>query len=57
MHSKMMRYDRVIRRLNDFRKEGFAFGLVSALGEASVATSAGDSVRSATSSMLMMPIG
>ncbi|GAA6006571.1 linker nucleoporin NIC96 [Rhodotorula paludigena] len=43
MHSKMMRYDRVIRRLNDFRKEGFAFGLVSALGEASVATSAGDS--------------
>ncbi|GAA5859368.1 hypothetical protein JCM1840_004583 [Sporobolomyces johnsonii] len=42
MHSKMMRYDRVIRRLNEFRKEGYAFGLVSALGEASVGTSAGD---------------
>ncbi|GAA5823921.1 hypothetical protein JCM11251_003347 [Rhodosporidiobolus azoricus] len=36
MHAKMMRYDRVIRRLNDFRKEGFAFGLINALGEASV---------------------
>lgn len=45
MHSKMMRYDRVIRRLNEFRKEGFAFGLVSALGEASIGSSAGDSVR------------
>lgn len=44
MHSKMMRYDRVVRRLNEFRKEGFAFGLVSALGEASIGTSAGDSV-------------
>ncbi|CEQ40752.1 SPOSA6832_02404, partial [Sporobolomyces salmonicolor] len=43
MHSKMMRYDRVIRRLNEFRKEGYAFGVVSALGEASVGTSAGDS--------------
>ncbi|BGP26679.1 nuclear pore complex protein Nup93 [Rhodotorula toruloides] len=43
MHSKMMRYDRVIRRLNEFRKEGFAFGLVSALGEASIGTSASDS--------------
>ncbi|KWU41638.1 NIC-domain-containing protein [Rhodotorula sp. JG-1b] len=43
MHSKMMRYDRVIRRLNEFRKEGFAFGLVSALGEASIGSSAGDS--------------
>lgn len=45
MHSKMLRYDRVIRRLNEFRKEGFAFGLVSALGEASVGSSSGDSVR------------
>lgn len=45
MHSKMMRYDRVIRRLNEFRKEGYAFGLVSALGEASIGTSASDSVR------------
>jgi len=43
MHSRMMRYDRVVRRLNDFRKEGYAFGLVSALGEASAGT-AGDSV-------------
>ncbi|GAA5930513.1 hypothetical protein JCM3775_003790, partial [Rhodotorula graminis] len=43
MHSKMLRYDRVIRRLNEFRKEGFAFGLVSALGEASVGSSSGDS--------------
>ncbi|BGP34324.1 nuclear pore complex subunit [Rhodotorula toruloides] len=43
MHSKMMRYDRVIRRLNEFRKEGFPFGLVSALGEASIGTSASDS--------------
>ncbi|ORY89113.1 NIC-domain-containing protein [Leucosporidium creatinivorum] len=42
MHSRMMRYDRVVRRLNDFRKEGYAFGLVSALGEASAGT-AGDS--------------
>ncbi|KAI5474853.1 nuclear pore complex protein Nup93, partial [Pseudohyphozyma bogoriensis] len=39
MHSRMMRYDRVIRRLNDYRKEGYSFGLVSALGEASVGTS------------------
>ncbi len=45
MHSKMMRYDRVTRRLNEFRKEGFAFGLVSALGEASISSTAGDSVR------------
>lgn len=44
MHSKMMRYDRIIRRLNEFRKEGFAFGLVSALGEASIGSTAGDSV-------------
>lgn len=44
MHSRMMRYDRVIRRLNDFRKEGYAFGLVSALGEASVGATASDSV-------------
>ncbi|GAA6021747.1 hypothetical protein JCM10207_008563 [Rhodosporidiobolus poonsookiae] len=43
MHSKMMRYDRVVRRLNDFRKEGFAFGLVHALGEASVGGTQGDS--------------
>ncbi|GAA6062838.1 hypothetical protein JCM10212_001844 [Sporobolomyces blumeae] len=43
MHSKMMRYDRVIRRLNEFRKEGYAFGLVSSLGEASVGTTSGDS--------------
>ncbi|GAA5992093.1 hypothetical protein JCM11641_002537 [Rhodosporidiobolus odoratus] len=42
MHAKMMRYDRVIRRLNEFRKEGYAFGLVNALGEASVGTAAGD---------------
>ncbi|KAM0790861.1 hypothetical protein ACM66B_004702 [Microbotryomycetes sp. NB124-2] len=42
MHSRMMRYDKVIRRLNEFRKEGYAFGLVSSLGEASAATS-GDS--------------
>ena len=43
MHSRMMRYDRVVRKLNEFRKEGYAFGLVSALGEAS-AGAAGDSV-------------
>ncbi|BGP18714.1 hypothetical protein JCM10213_009192 [Rhodosporidiobolus nylandii] len=43
MHAKMMRYDRVVRRLNEFRKEGFAFGLVNALGEASVGSGAGDS--------------
>ncbi|SCV71462.1 BQ2448_3050 [Microbotryum intermedium] len=36
MHSRMMRYDRVVRRLNDFRKQGFAFALVSAFGEASI---------------------
>ncbi|GAA6041370.1 hypothetical protein JCM8097_007689 [Rhodosporidiobolus ruineniae] len=42
MHAKMMRYDRVIHRLNDFRKEGYAFGLVNALGEASVGGSADD---------------
>lgn len=43
MHSRMMRYDRVVRKLNEFRKEGYAFGLVSALGEAS-AGATGDSV-------------
>ncbi|GAA5858920.1 hypothetical protein JCM8547_007156 [Rhodosporidiobolus lusitaniae] len=42
MHAKMMRYDRVIRRLNEFRKEGYAFGLVNALGEANVGGNAGD---------------
>ncbi|GAA5894119.1 hypothetical protein JCM6882_007988 [Rhodosporidiobolus microsporus] len=42
MHAKMMRYDRVIRRLNEFRKEGFAFGIVNALGEASVGTGGGN---------------
>ncbi|GAA5897343.1 linker nucleoporin NIC96 [Sporobolomyces salmoneus] len=41
MHSKMMRYDLVIRKLNQFRREGYAFGLVSALGEASVSPSSG----------------
>ncbi|GAA6011273.1 hypothetical protein JCM11491_006780 [Sporobolomyces phaffii] len=40
MHSKMMRYDLVIRKLNQFRREGYAFGLVSALGEASIPSSA-----------------
>lgn len=48
MHSRMMRYDRVIRRLNEFRKEGYAFGLTAALGEASAA--GGDAVRSALGS-------
>ncbi|GAA5938812.1 linker nucleoporin NIC96 [Sporobolomyces koalae] len=43
MHSKMMRYDLVIRRLNQFRREGYAFGLVSALGEASVSPSTSSS--------------
>lgn len=45
MNSKMMRYDRVVRRLNEFRKQGYAFGLVASLGEASVGA-ANDSVRS-----------
>lgn len=44
MNSRMMRYDRVVRRLNEFRKQGYAFGLISALGEASIG-SAADSVR------------
>lgn len=44
MHSRMMRYDRVVRRLNEYRKQGYSFGLVSAFGEASVGA-AGDSVR------------
>ncbi|GAA5876807.1 hypothetical protein JCM16303_006291 [Sporobolomyces ruberrimus] len=35
----MMRYDLVIRKLNQFRREGYAFGLVSALGEASISPS------------------
>ncbi|KAK4050856.1 nuclear pore complex subunit [Microbotryomycetes sp. JL201] len=42
MHSRMMRYDKVVRKLNEFRKEGYAFGLVSSFGEASAAL-AGDS--------------
>lgn len=41
----MMRYDRVVRRLNEFRKEGYAFGVVSAFGEASVGAASGDTVR------------
>ncbi|SCZ89311.1 BZ3500_MvSof-1268-A1-R1_Chr1-1g01098 [Microbotryum saponariae] len=40
MHSRMMRYDRVVRRLNEFRKQGFAFALVSAFGEASIGVGA-----------------
>ncbi|KAM0753758.1 NIC-domain-containing protein [Meredithblackwellia eburnea MCA 4105] len=42
LHSRMMRYDRVVRKLNDYRKQGHAFGLVSQFGEASVGA-AGDS--------------
>lgn len=57
MHAKMMRYDRVIRRLNEFRKEGYAFGLVNALGEASVGTAAGDAVRGAESFPLVRILG
>jgi hypothetical protein len=36
MHSKMMRYDRAVRKLNEARKEGSAFAVVSAFGDASV---------------------
>ncbi|GAA5959783.1 hypothetical protein JCM3765_000101 [Sporobolomyces pararoseus] len=50
MHSKMMRYDLVIRKLNQFRKEGYAFGLVSALGEASISPSASTSAVDSKSS-------
>ena len=49
MHSKMMRYDLVIRKLNQFRKEGYAFGLVSALGEASISPSASTSTADSVS--------
>lgn len=45
MHSKMMRYDRVVRKLNEYRKQGYAFGVISSFGEASVGA-AGDSVSS-----------
>jgi nuclear pore complex protein Nup93 len=45
MNSRMMRYDRVIRRLNEFRKQGYAFGLIASFGEASIGA-ATDSVRS-----------
>lgn len=44
MHTRMMRYDRVVRKLNDYRKQGYAFGLISQFGEAS-AGSAADPVR------------
>lgn len=38
MHAKMMRYDTVVHRLNDYRRQGYAFALSSALTEASAAT-------------------
>jgi len=37
MHAKMMRYDRVVRRLNEYRKDGFNFALAHALAEAASA--------------------
>lgn len=39
MHSKMMRYDQTISRLNKFRLESYSFGLISSLLEASISTS------------------
>lgn len=45
MHNRMMKYDRTTRRLNEQRKQGFAFAIVSAYAEASTgqgAASAGD---------------
>lgn len=46
MHSRMMRYDTATRKLNEYRKQGFAVGIISAYGEAG-ASGAGsnDSVR------------
>jgi nuclear pore complex protein Nup93 len=44
LHSRMMRYDRVIRKLNDHRKQRVPFGVVSAMGDAS-ASSTKDAVR------------
>jgi nuclear pore complex protein Nup93 len=44
MHSRMMQYDAVVRRLNNYRKQGYSFGLVSAFGNASAGLN-GDSVR------------
>jgi len=40
MHAKMMRYDRVVRRLNEYRKDGFNFALAHALAEAATSGSA-----------------
>ena len=46
MHTKMMKYDKITRRLNEQRKEGFAIGIVNAYAEASTSgSSANDSVR------------
>lgn len=44
MHSKMMKYDRVIRKLNEYRKQGYSFGLINSFGEASISSTSGDSV-------------
>lgn len=34
MHSRMMRYDTVVKRLNEYRLEGYSFGLVHAFLDA-----------------------
>jgi len=39
MHSKMMRYDLTISRLNKFRIESYSFALISSLLEASISPS------------------
>jgi nuclear pore complex protein Nup93 len=38
LHSRMMRYDRVVRKLNDHRKQRSPFGVVTAMGEAGMST-------------------
>lgn len=45
MHTRMMRYDRATRRLNEYRKQGTPLGIVSVYSEASVGgSSSSDSV-------------
>jgi nuclear pore complex protein Nup93 len=49
MHTRMMRYDRATRKLNEYRKQGTPLGIVSVFSEAIVGgSSSSDSVRVVT---------
>ncbi len=47
MHAKMMRYDRVVRRLNEYRKDGFNFALAHALADAATSGAAANDAKAA----------